>query len=297
MHPRRLDTSVGVSGRYDFAVCGSRSRQARAPHPSHPASRFVTIAHTPLLPRRDGARNAADLQVRSTATDWHDGQITCSRQNAVNEIFAVIARSESDEAIQSVPQEDSGLLRFARNDGSKAKRATIIHQHLRHHGGHGAPAPLPTLPLAAKRNIFSNVGWAKRSVPTINIHQHLRHHGGHGASAPLPTQQLSLDTTGKSVRTARKKIRAPAAGPVAPAASRPHRAGGPQDEAELQDNRPCKKENIGEQEGHGFQSCDGCEPVPAAAEAGSIATRWPIDAQGRRPVPLSGDRDIVRCRT
>jgi hypothetical protein len=29
--------------------------------------------------------------VRSTATDWHDGQITCSRQNAVNEILAVIA--------------------------------------------------------------------------------------------------------------------------------------------------------------------------------------------------------------
>jgi hypothetical protein len=37
------------------------------------------------------ARNAADLQLRSTATDWHDGQISRSRENAVKEIFIVIA--------------------------------------------------------------------------------------------------------------------------------------------------------------------------------------------------------------
>jgi hypothetical protein len=55
------------------------------------------------------------LRLRSTATDWHDGQISCSRENAVKEIVAVIvdgdsekmkaviARSESDEAIQAVP--------------------------------------------------------------------------------------------------------------------------------------------------------------------------------------------------
>jgi hypothetical protein len=43
------------------------------------------------LPRRDGARDAADLRLRSTATDWHDGQISCSRENAVKEIVAVIA--------------------------------------------------------------------------------------------------------------------------------------------------------------------------------------------------------------
>jgi hypothetical protein len=33
----------------------------RRPRPSHPASRFVTIAHTPLLPRRDGASFGFDL--------------------------------------------------------------------------------------------------------------------------------------------------------------------------------------------------------------------------------------------
>jgi hypothetical protein len=82
------------------------------PRPSHPASRFVTIAHTPLLPRRDGARNAADLQARSTATDWHDGQISRSHQNAVKEIVVVIARSASDEAIQRFRH--SGMARSAR---------------------------------------------------------------------------------------------------------------------------------------------------------------------------------------
>jgi hypothetical protein len=41
------------------------------------------------LPRRDGARNAADLRNRSTATNWHDGQISRWRENAVEEIFPV----------------------------------------------------------------------------------------------------------------------------------------------------------------------------------------------------------------
>jgi hypothetical protein len=35
----------------------------------------VTIAHTPLLPRRDDAKDAGDLGFESTAADWHDGQI------------------------------------------------------------------------------------------------------------------------------------------------------------------------------------------------------------------------------
>jgi hypothetical protein len=79
-----------MSGPHDFAVRGQRPSSSDVPRPSHPASRFVTIAHTPLLPRRDGARNAADLRNRSTATNWHDGQISRWRENAVEEIFSVI---------------------------------------------------------------------------------------------------------------------------------------------------------------------------------------------------------------
>jgi hypothetical protein len=58
----KLDTSVGMSGPHDFAVRAQRhSSFRRRPRPSHPASRFVTIAHTPLLPRRDGASFGFDL--------------------------------------------------------------------------------------------------------------------------------------------------------------------------------------------------------------------------------------------
>jgi len=74
-HRRRLDTSVGVSGRYDFAVREARFRQVRASRPSHPALDVRDDAYAPLV-RRDGARDAADLRSRSTATQWHDGQIT-----------------------------------------------------------------------------------------------------------------------------------------------------------------------------------------------------------------------------
>jgi hypothetical protein len=37
------------------------------------------------------------LQVRSTATDWHDGQISCSQENAVKEIFSVIRARDSEK--------------------------------------------------------------------------------------------------------------------------------------------------------------------------------------------------------
>jgi hypothetical protein len=58
----KLDTSVGMSGPHDFAVRAQRhSSFSTSPRPSHPASRFVTIAHTPLLPRRDGASFGFDL--------------------------------------------------------------------------------------------------------------------------------------------------------------------------------------------------------------------------------------------
>jgi len=55
----RLGLSVGRPGPYDFAVRISAVRPhdkscASPPRPSHPASRLVTIAHTPLSLRRDG---------------------------------------------------------------------------------------------------------------------------------------------------------------------------------------------------------------------------------------------------
>jgi hypothetical protein len=136
----------------------SHTRLVHDPRPSHPASRFVTIAHTPLLPRRDGARSAADLQVRSTATDWHDGQISRWRENAVKEIIAVIAcdkrgafaqGSNATKQSSLSPQKDSGLLRFARNDGRRGSSLRGAH-----HGGHGACAsfPLYTFIAFAPRN-------------------------------------------------------------------------------------------------------------------------------------------------
>ena len=55
---RELGLSVGRPGPHDFASASApfvRAKQSRAPpmRPSHPASRVVTIAHTPLMPRRD----------------------------------------------------------------------------------------------------------------------------------------------------------------------------------------------------------------------------------------------------
>src|SRR4029077_15753264 len=80
---RQLDASVGASGPPDFPVRGTpfekaarrvwyqsaealakadqRRSSAPPPRPLHPAPRFVTIAHTPLLPRRDGANTTTDL--------------------------------------------------------------------------------------------------------------------------------------------------------------------------------------------------------------------------------------------
>ena len=65
-----LSLSVGRPGPHDFAVRISAVRPherscASPSRPSHPASRFVTIAHTPLMPRRDGADDASDLGSRS----------------------------------------------------------------------------------------------------------------------------------------------------------------------------------------------------------------------------------------
>jgi hypothetical protein len=49
-HCRSVDTSVGVSGRHDFAVRNFAVRLSATPRPPHPlAQRFVTIAKRPLL--------------------------------------------------------------------------------------------------------------------------------------------------------------------------------------------------------------------------------------------------------
>ena len=55
-HHRPVDTSVGVSGRRDFAVRDTRSRQSRASRPSHPALNVRDDRDTPLLIGRGTAR-------------------------------------------------------------------------------------------------------------------------------------------------------------------------------------------------------------------------------------------------
>ena len=51
---RKLDASVGASGRHGFAVRASLTRLLKLPRPPRPAPRFVTTARTPLLPEQDG---------------------------------------------------------------------------------------------------------------------------------------------------------------------------------------------------------------------------------------------------
>src|SRR6185437_3659474 len=67
-------------------------------------------------------------------------------------LFSRHCEERSDEAIQTCCCV-SGLLRFARNDEDTSRR----------------------------------IGWAKRSVPTIDFSQS---DGGHGADAPLPTLRM-----------------------------------------------------------------------------------------------------------
>jgi hypothetical protein len=68
---RSLGISVGIPGPHDFAVRVDITRPRKdcaliSSRPPHPASRFVTIAHTPLMPRRDG---------RSMHLIWEQSQI------------------------------------------------------------------------------------------------------------------------------------------------------------------------------------------------------------------------------
>ena len=68
-HAGELDLSVGRPGRYDFAVRSSavrpRDKSCASPsRPSHPASRFVTIAHTPLKSEAGRAHHTPDSTFR-----------------------------------------------------------------------------------------------------------------------------------------------------------------------------------------------------------------------------------------
>jgi hypothetical protein len=63
---RRLSTSPGVPGPHAFAVRIRIARLTVRPRPSHPRLTFRDDAHTPLLPRRDGADHQSDLGFRST---------------------------------------------------------------------------------------------------------------------------------------------------------------------------------------------------------------------------------------
>src|SRR5215475_6698463 len=86
----QLGLSVGRPGPHDFAVRASTGRLAQKrlmpPRPSHPASRFVTIAIRPshrggtarIMPLIWGRRQAylRKTELAPTAADWHDGQFT-----------------------------------------------------------------------------------------------------------------------------------------------------------------------------------------------------------------------------
>ena len=52
---RKLDTSVGVSGRHDFAVRLRAVRLSAQKRPSHPAANVRDDRETPLVRRRDGS--------------------------------------------------------------------------------------------------------------------------------------------------------------------------------------------------------------------------------------------------
>jgi hypothetical protein len=77
--PARLSASVGAPEPHDFAVRTSTARRAMtAPgdvRPSHPAPNVRDDREPPLLRVRDAKDDRSDLGSRSTATDWHDGQI------------------------------------------------------------------------------------------------------------------------------------------------------------------------------------------------------------------------------
>jgi hypothetical protein len=54
-HCRQVDTSIGVSGRHDFAVRNIAVRLSATPRPPHPRPTFRDDREAPLLSGRDGA--------------------------------------------------------------------------------------------------------------------------------------------------------------------------------------------------------------------------------------------------
>src|SRR5579872_1014146 len=96
-HCRRLDTSVGVSERYDFAVRLRRVRRSRQKRPSHPAPNVCD--DRPNAPHGGrGTRGKMLLicptsQAELPATKWHDGQITsCARNRVKRNLLVASAR-------------------------------------------------------------------------------------------------------------------------------------------------------------------------------------------------------------
>src|SRR3984885_11605957 len=60
-----------------FVVCADRVHRI-------PLLTFVTTAKRPSSRERDGADSAGDLRLRSTATHWHDGQISIGRYTTLS---------------------------------------------------------------------------------------------------------------------------------------------------------------------------------------------------------------------
>ena len=80
----RVDISVGISGPHDFTVRVRCIRHVHRQRPSHPAPNVRDDREAPLFSGTGRADSAGDLRVRSTATRWHDGQITLRAQSIVN---------------------------------------------------------------------------------------------------------------------------------------------------------------------------------------------------------------------
>jgi len=74
--PHGFDISVGMSGPHDFAVRFTRVRLRAEASTASRTQRSWRSRNAPLLWARDREGIAADLEFRSTAADWHDGQIS-----------------------------------------------------------------------------------------------------------------------------------------------------------------------------------------------------------------------------
>jgi hypothetical protein len=110
-----LDTSVGVSGRYDFAVRKGAVRLSAPPRPSHPAPNVRDDREAPLLEERGTAglvelicptaqvkfSGVVLLPMRPIGTTGKSGEAGRGQVPSKCFFLSVIARSESDDAIQN----------------------------------------------------------------------------------------------------------------------------------------------------------------------------------------------------